>query len=240
MELLKKYASFLDINLSDTQIHSFEIFTEHLMEWNSKFNITRITDPEEIQIKHFLDSITLCRFIPSPVPQPLSLIDVGSGGGFPGIPLKIMMPNIKLTLLEATKKKCDFLTHISGVLNLENVSVINDRAENLSHDYNFRNQFDLVTSRALAKTSTVVELCAGLCSNGGNIIAWKTPNSSHSIDAKRAITQMTSQIEVSEIITHITEIIELEFSQSLIQIPKTHNIGTAYPRKNGFPKKRPL
>tara|TARA_A100001037_G_scaffold149077_1_gene134707 strand:+ start:18362 stop:19081 length:720 start_codon:yes stop_codon:yes gene_type:complete len=239
MELLKKYAYQLNIPISEDQLLAFSIYERLLLEWNSKFNITRITNHNDIQIKHFLDSITLCRFIPSLVPIPNSLVDIGSGGGFPGIPLKIMMPHIQLTLIEATRKKCDFLLHLSKILNLTKVEVLNDRAETLGHQSKFRSRFDLVTSRALAQTATVVELSAGFCKNGGNIIAWKSPKSANLSDGARVLSTLTSS-ESPKIIEHITTIPELAYSQSLVQIPKLADIKIFYPRDNGIPKKRPL
>ena len=240
MNLLRKYASRLNIEVTDEQLNSFKSYSDQLIIWNSKFNITRIIDPEEIQIKHFLDSITLCKFIPDPIPQPLSLIDIGSGGGFPGIPLKIMFPSIEITLLEATKKKCDFLSHICKELNLKNTNVIHNRAEKLSHDDNFRNQFDIVTSRAVAPTSTLVEISAGFCKTGGNIIAWKSVNSSNVPDAQRVLQTLTSNPNPGMILEHVVTIPEIQFEQCLLQITKDHDITTTYPRQNGIPKKRPL
>ena len=240
MNLLRKYASKLNIEITDDQLNSFQLYSDQLIIWNSKFNITRIIDPEEIQIKHFLDSITLCKFIPDPIPEPLSLIDIGSGGGFPGIPLKIMFPNIEITLLEATKKKCVFLSHICKELNLNNIQVIHNRAEELSHDDDFRNQFDIVTSRALAPTSTLVELTAGLCRIGGNIIAWKSINSSNLSDAERVLQTLTSKPTQGMIREHLVTVPEIQFDQCLVQITKEHDIASTYPRQNGIPKKRPL
>ncbi|MQG16743.1 MAG: 16S rRNA (guanine(527)-N(7))-methyltransferase RsmG [SAR202 cluster bacterium] len=240
MDLLKKYASVLNINISDGQLNSFRLYSEQLIKWNAKFNITRITSPEEIQIKHFLDSITLLKLIPNPIPVPMSLIDIGSGGGFPGIPLKIMIPQIDVTLLEATGKKCDFLSHISKTLGLEKIQIVKDRAESLSHNNQFRNQFDLVTSRALASTATLVELSAGFCKTGGNIITWKTASSSNISDAQRVLKILTSQSTPPETLEHFTTIPEIQFSQCLVQIPKQHDIAERYPRQNGIPKKRPL
>ena len=240
MDLLKKYASVLNINISEKQLGSFQLYSEQLIKWNTRFNITSITSPEEIQIKHFLDSITLLKIIPNSIPIPVSLIDIGSGGGFPGIPLKIMLPQINVTLLEATGKKCDFLSHISETLELKNIQVIKDRAESLSHNREFRNQFDLVTSRALANTATLVELSAGFCKTGGNIIAWKTAGSSNISDAQRVLKILTSQSNSPKIPEHLTTIPEIQFNQSLVQIPKQYEILDKYPRQNGIPKKRPL
>ena len=151
-----------------------------------------------------------------------------------------MFPSIEITLLEATKKKCDFLSHICKELNLKNTNVIHNRAEKLSHDDNFRNQFDIVTSRAVAPTSTLVEISAGFCKTGGNIIAWKSVNSSNAPDAQRVLQTLTSKPNPGMILEHVVTIPEIQFEQCLLQITKDHDITTTYPRQNGIPKKRPL
>ena len=244
MELLKKYSSELGIPISEDQLNTFQHYSEILLYWNSKFNITRITKPLEIQIKHFLDSITLLKLIPHHIPIPLKLIDIGSGGGFPGIPIKILLPNLKLTLVESTKKKCDFLSTVLKELNLEHSDVIYGRAEDLGHDDTFRNSFDIVTARALAQMSVLTELCLPFCKIDGNLVAWKTPDNSTSFNAAVRITKIISESKNNDtnnpVTEHITQINKIQFNQSLIQVNKKTAILNKYPRKNGLPKKRPL
>jgi 16S rRNA (guanine527-N7)-methyltransferase len=135
----------------------FDLYLKELLEWNKKFNLTAITDPEEIRIKHFEDSLTLLQAIQL---KDQSVIDVGTGAGFPGIPLKIVCPEIKLTLLEATKKKVEFLKHIVSILNLQEVEIIWGRAEEIIKRK--RESFDLALSRAVAKLNVLCELCLPL------------------------------------------------------------------------------
>ncbi|OGC22814.1 16S rRNA (guanine(527)-N(7))-methyltransferase RsmG [candidate division WOR-1 bacterium RIFOXYB2_FULL_42_35] len=143
----------------------FEVYTQELIEWNKKFNLTRITDPKEIHLKHFEDSLTVLQAVKL-INQ--SVADVGTGAGFPGIPLKIVCPDIKLTLIEATKKKTTFLEHVVKILGLKDVEIIWGRAEDLKD-----RKFDLVVARAVAKLPKLAQYCLPIVKSGGIFVAMK-------------------------------------------------------------------
>ncbi|MFH1542848.1 MAG: 16S rRNA (guanine(527)-N(7))-methyltransferase RsmG [bacterium] len=147
---------------------SFNLYLQELLEWNKKFNLTAITDPEDIKLKHFTDSLTLEQVVPL---DNQTIVDVGTGGGFPGLPLKIKYPNLKLTLIEATRKKTEFLKHIIEVYKLEGVEVIWGRAEEVAKEK--RNHYDLAVARAVAKLDKLTQYCLPLVKPGGLFVAYK-------------------------------------------------------------------
>jgi 16S rRNA (guanine527-N7)-methyltransferase len=157
----------LGLTLSDTQIEQFQFYRAELLDWNTRINLTAITNPEEVLLKHFLDSLTLLAVIDKPR---LRLLDIGTGAGFPGLPLKIIRPQWSVTLLEATGKKVTFLNHVIEVLQLEDVIAVHGRAEELAHKSVWRATFDVVTARAVAAIPTLLEYTAPYCRVGGLII----------------------------------------------------------------------
>jgi len=204
----------------------FNLYLQELLEWNKKFNLTAITDPEEVRRKHFEDSLTLLQTIQL---TDQSLIDIGAGAGFPGIPLKIACPEIKLTLLEATRKKADFLKHIVSVLNLNNTEVIWGRAEEIAKEK--RESFDIAVSRAVAKLNTLCEYCLPFIKVGGIFIAYKEENVEEEVeDAKVAISTLGGSVR---------EIKKLP-QRSLVIIDKVKPTPPQFPRRPGMAKKRPL
>jgi 16S rRNA (guanine527-N7)-methyltransferase len=157
----------LGLTLSDTQLEQFLLYRAELLDWNSRMNLTAITNPEEVLVKHFLDSLTLLAVIDKPR---LRLLDIGTGAGFPGLPLKIVRPQWSVTLLEATGKKVTFLNHVIETLQLEDVVAMHGRAEELAHKPACRATFDVVTARAVAAIPTLLEYAAPYCRVGGLII----------------------------------------------------------------------
>jgi 16S rRNA (guanine527-N7)-methyltransferase len=210
----------------------FEIYLKELLEWNKKFNLTSITDPEEIKIKHFEDSLSI---LPSLHLKDQSVIDVGTGAGFPGIPLKIVCPEIRLTLLEATRKKVEFLKHIVSILNLQEVEIIWGRAEEIIKGK--RESFDLALSRAVAKLNVLCELCLPFVKINGMFIAFKEEKIEEEIkEAKAALETLGGRLkEVKKIKLPNSEII-----RSLVVIEKESPTPARYPRRAGMAKKRPL
>ncbi|HVB20978.1 MAG TPA: 16S rRNA (guanine(527)-N(7))-methyltransferase RsmG [Ktedonobacteraceae bacterium] len=157
----------LGLALSDTQLEQFLTYREELLDWNTRMNLTAITNPEEVLLKHFLDSLTLLPLIDKPR---LRLLDIGTGAGFPGLPLKIVRPQWSVTLLEATGKKVTFVNHMIDTLHLADVVAVHGRAEELAHKREYRAKFDVVTSRAVAAIPTLLEYSAAFCRVGGLII----------------------------------------------------------------------
>jgi 16S rRNA (guanine527-N7)-methyltransferase len=214
------------------RLFKFDLYLKELLEWNSKFNLTSITDINAVKLKHFEDSNALASYYDFSIGSP-SVIDVGSGAGFPGLPLKILFPNIKLTLLEATKKKTEFLQHIAKVLGLEGVEVIWGRAEDLARQR--REEFDAAVCRALGPLNVACELCLPFVKPGGVFLAMKGPDPREEIRAaKKAISILGAAI--SKIEKYSLE----DNGRSIIIIFKTGKTPEIYPRRAGIPKKNPL
>jgi 16S rRNA (guanine527-N7)-methyltransferase len=238
MKKLEYGARKLGLQLNPRQLEQFYIYYQELVDWNKRVNLTRITGCEEVQIKHFLDSLTVSLAWPPPKTSTyLHLIDVGSGAGMPGIPLKIMFPNIRLVLLEATSKKAAFLCHLNNKLGLDNVEVVIGRAEDVAHQPNYRENFEVVLSRGVAPLATLVELTLPFCIVGGSLIAQKKGNIEPEISqASQAISLLGGKLqEVKQI-----NLEELADERQLIIIDKISPTPKLYPRHPGIPAKRPL
>lgn len=158
---------FTDVKPENHQIEQLLRYRQELLDWNTRMNLTAITDPDEVLIKHFLDSLSLLQVYDKPQTH---LLDIGSGAGFPGLPLKILRPQWRVTLLEATGKKVNFLQHLIKTLQLQNIEAVHGRAEELAHQQPYRAAFDLVTARAVASLPTLLEYAAPFCRVAGQII----------------------------------------------------------------------
>jgi len=235
MEKLKAGARKLGLELTAGQLEQFDAYYRELVDWNQKINLTAITDYEEMQLKHFLDSLTIA--LVYKLAKGNSVIDVGTGAGMPGIPLKIAFPDIKLVLLEATAKKVSFLHHITQKLGLDDVEIIVGRAEEVAHVPRYREKFGLVVSRAVAPLPTLVELTLPFCALAGSFIAPKKGSVDDEIaQADSAIGLLGGRIrEVKKI-----ELEEFADGRCLIVIDKIAPTPEQYPRRPGVPGKRPL
>jgi len=239
MRRLTQGLSELGLELSSTQTKQFELYYQELTEWNTRINLTSITDYEEVQIKHFFDSITVTLALAKEeMDKPdLSIIDIGTGAGFPGLPLKILLDQSRLVLLDSIAKKAAFLRHISQKLKLSNVEVVTGRAEEIARLPSYRQQFDLVVSRAVASLPTVVELALPFCRIGGKFIAQKKGEISREIDrAGKAINVLGGKLNQVRGI----EFEELSDERCLVIIDKICPTPEEYPRRPGMPKRRPL
>ncbi|HEX76949.1 MAG TPA: 16S rRNA (guanine(527)-N(7))-methyltransferase RsmG [Dehalococcoidia bacterium] len=238
MQTLMAAAARLGIDLSPQQRDQFQLYYEGLVAWNRRMNLTAITDYEEVQIKHFLDSLSVSLAFKGnywPNPQ-LSLLDVGTGAGLPGIPLKIAFPEIRLTLLESVAKKTAFLNDMVRRLGLGATEVIAGRAEELAHSQSHREHFDVVTSRAVAVLATLVELTLPFCKLGGRLVAQKQGNIEPELEqARKAMNIMGGKL--SEVCPVGVE--ELG-GRLLVIIDKVAPTPQGYPRRPGIPRKRPI
>ena len=238
MKSLYKSAQKLGLHLNPEQLEKFEVYYQELVEWNKRVNLTSVTGYEGVQITHFLDSLTvLSGFPPAPSDKQLSVIDVGSGAGFPGIPICIALPNIRLVLLETTAKKAEFLRRIAAKLQLDNIEIVRGRAEEVAHDESYRSSFEIVVSRALAPLSVLVELTLPFCAVGGRLIAQKKGNMSREMNqASRAVNTLGG--EINEVLDITLD--EFNDDRRLVIIDKVKATPPKYPRRPGIPTKRPI
>ena len=238
MEKINAGARKLGLNLSPGQLEQFRVYYQELIDWNRRVNLTAITDYEEVQAKHFLDSLTLTLALKLPMDGVgLRVVDVGTGAGLPGIPLKIIFPDIELVLIEATAKKADFLRHIKRKLGLDNIEIVVGRAETLAHDDKYRERFDLVVSRSVASLPALVELTLPFCNVGGGFIAQKKGDIDLEVSqASRAISLLGGNLrEVKRI-----EMEEFADARWLVVIDKAKPTPEKHPRRPGIPAKRPI
>ena len=226
---MKSYFEKYSISLSDEKLDLFEKYYNILIEYNKKFNLTAITEREEVIIKHFVDSLLGVDNIVGN-----KLIDIGSGGGFPAIPIKIFKPDVMLTMLDSTGKKCDFLNAVCHELNLKDASAICARAEELSKDSSYRESFDICTARAVARLNTLCEYSLPFVKIGGYFVAYKGDADEEVIEAKNAI-----KILGGELVK--VDTFELEGAKrQIVVIKKVKNTPDKYPRGNGKERKKPL
>jgi 16S rRNA (guanine527-N7)-methyltransferase len=253
MELLRDGARALGLCLTAEHLRAFQIYYQELCAWNRKFNLTAVTGYEEVQLKHFLDSLTcLLAFpaqgmvsaggIPDVVPlstaeTPLLCIDVGTGAGFPGLPLKIMRPTLRMTLLESSHKKILFLEHLVERLGLKNVELLWARAEEVGQDTHHRERYDIALARAVADMAVLVEYCLPLCRKGGYLIAQKGADIEAELKAAEGAIHLLGG-KLREV--KVLQLPGLREPRSLVLVEKVAPTPPKYPRRPGMPKKRPL
>lgn len=232
-----KELSLLSIHLEEDQLNQFYKYYELLTEWNKVMNLTAITELEEVVTKHFVDSLSLIRAVGDLGEQPYRIIDVGTGAGFPGIPLKIVYPELDITLMDSLNKRIKFLNEVIGQLNLNKIEAIHDRAEDMGRNPMYREQYDLCVSRAVANLSTLSEYCMPFVKVGGAFIPYKSGKIEEELVAgKHAVFLLGGKVERVE--TFLLPGTEAE--RSLVIIRKNTEISKRYPRKAGLPSKEPL
>lgn len=230
---LKEDADKLNINLTQMQAENFYTYMNLLLEWNEKINLTAIKEPEEIIKKHFIDSLTIKKHIN----DDSSIIDIGTGAGFPGIPLKIVSSNNKVILLDALNKRLSFLNEVIKQVNLKNLQTIHFRAEEAGKNKEYREKFDIATSRAVAPLNILVEYLLPFVKIGGKCICMKGSNIEEELEnSKNAITVLGGKIENIESFT----LPETDMARNIIVIRKVNKTPEKYPRKPGTPSKEPI
>ena len=235
-KFIKSVSDLLGIQLTPHQIQAFQIYEQELIIWNAKFNLTAIRDIEGIRTKHFLDSLTCLKGMDAHK-LPESLVDVGTGAGFPGIPLKIIMPRLRLTLVESVHKKAGFCTHIVEKLGLRDVQVLPERAEDMGRMGNHRQAYDLAVARAVAPMSVLVEYLLPLVRLGGSVLMQKGESAhAETHTAAKAIEILGGRLR-QVIPVLLPGVVEERF---LVVVDKVATCSDEYPRKAGTPSKNPL
>ena len=234
LNLLAAGAREFDLDLSPAQLDQFSRYADLLIEWNLRFNLTSIVDLRDIVIKHFLDSLSAARSIP---PGPIKLIDVGAGAGLPGLAIKLVRPDIALTLLEATRKKCDFLKAVVDDLQLTPVQIVNGRAEEAGRAAEHREAYDIAMARGVAAMPTLLEYLLPFVQVGGLTIAQKSKEVLNDVQhAELALATLGGRMR--DIVP--VSVPELNETRYLVVIEKIAATPEKYPRRTGVPSKKPL
>ncbi len=243
MALLRQGCQRLGLELTQRQLTQFELYYQQLVQWNQKFNLTAITGYEDVQIKHFLDSLVALPLLAEELAEPLPLarahhlVDVGTGAGFPGIPLKIAAPRLKLTLMDGTGKKIQFLRAVVAKLDLTNVQVVQGRAEELGRNNQYRGQYDLVTARAVAPLNTLAEYLLPLTRRNGLTIVYKGPGAPQEfVEAHNALELLGGAAARMAPV----EVPFLHEQRFILLIKKVRHTPDLYPRGQGLARKKPL
>lgn len=225
------------ISLSDQQMNQFYQYYELLIEWNKVMNLTAITELEEVVSKHFVDSMTLVKAVADLGERDASVIDVGTGAGFPGIPLKIAFPNLRITLLDSLNKRIKFLDEVIAQLGLKDIVTIHGRAEDFGKNPKYREQFDFCVSRAVANAATLSEYCLPFVKVGGSFIPYKSGKIDDELDAgKKAIKTVGG--EIKDVVRF--QLASADADRALVVIKKTEKTPKKFPRKAGVPSKEPI
>lgn len=230
---VKQKAQEIGYNLQEEQLEQFFTYKELLIEWNKKMNLTAIEQEEDIITKHFIDSLSIASYIPDTT----KIIDIGTGAGFPGIPLKILKKDLSITLLDSLNKRITFLEEVIRNLSLENIQAVHARAEELAHKEEYREQYDIAVSRAVAPMHTLLEYMLPYVKIGGKCICMKGPNlQEESKDLQNCLEILGGKIEkIEELVLPETEI-----KRNIMLIKKENKTPKKYPRNPGMPSKKPL
>nr|UWI50185.1 16S rRNA (guanine(527)-N(7))-methyltransferase RsmG [Clostridioides difficile] len=235
IELLKSGIENFNIDTNDDMLQKFKIYRDILVDWNQKMNLTGIEDEKEVYIKHFLDSISAVKN--GYIKNGMSIIDVGTGAGFPGIPLRICLDGLQLTLLDSLNKRISFLEEVGRTLELEGITFIHGRAEDFGKDEKYREKYDIATARAVAGLPILMEFCVPFVKVGGYFICLKGPNANLELEeSKKAIDTLGLKfVEKIDV-----ELPEIDLNHNILVFKKIHETPVKYPRKAGKPAKNPI
>ena len=232
-KIMIEYGKKINIKFTKEQLTKFYEYMNLLLQWNEKINLTAITEPKEIILKHFIDSLTINRYLK----ENSKLADVGTGAGFPGIPLKIVRPDLKITLVDSLNKRINFLNEVITRLNLKEISTVHSRIEDFGKNKEYREKFDFVTARAVANLSVLSEYLLPISKVGGKCICMKGSNVEEELDTgKNAIKILGGKINCIDQF----ELPESDISRNIIVLDKIKNTSAKFPRKAGIPSKEPL
>ena len=234
---MEEECSQIGVTLSEKQMEQFFQYYEMLIQWNEVMNLTAITEMDQVVTKHFVDSMSLVKAVSELRSKEIWIMDLGTGAGFPGIPLKIAFPNLKLTLLDSLNKRVKFLNEVIGTLGLEKIEAVHGRAEDFGRNPEYRGQFDLCVSRAVANLATLSEYCMPFVKVGGAFIPYKSGKVEEELNqARGAVKLLGGKIEN----TVSFELPKTEGERTLVVIRKVESTAKKYPRKAGMPGKEPL
>lgn len=225
----------LNITMTEQQIQQFVKYYDILIETNKVMNLTAITEPKEVIEKHFIDSLSIVKAID--MNRDIKVIDIGTGAGFPGIPLKICYPQLEITLLDSLNKRIKFLDNVTALLGLSHIETVHGRSEEYGRNKKYREAYDLCVSRAVANLSTLSEYCIPFVKVGGKFISYKSGNSMDEVEAAKS--------PVDKLGGNVDKVVDFcidntDISRSLVVIDKVRNTPGRYPRKAGTPSKEPL
>ena len=233
LNIIKEETEKLQINITDAQIFKFYTYMNQLLEWNEKINLTAITTPKDVIIKHFIDSMTINKYIKPNT----KLIDIGTGAGFPGVLIKIIRDDSNITLMDSLNKRINFLNEVIEKNELKNINTIHARAEELARNKQYREQYDIATSRAVAPLNVLLEYMLPFVKIGGYCICMKGSNIDSEItNSQKALKLLNGEIETIDTFN----LPGTDYGRNIILIRKTGNTPTKYPRKAGTPAKEPI
>lgn len=234
-EILRQGIENLGINATEKILNDFKIYRDILVDWNQKMNLTGIEEEKEVYIKHFLDSVSAVT--KGYIKDGLSIIDVGTGAGFPGLPLKIVLENTHVTLLDSLNKRINFLKEVSDSLKLSNIEFIHGRAEDFGKLEEYREKYDIATARAVAGLPILMEFCVPFVKVGGYFICLKGPNANLELEESKNAMEVLGLEFVEKI---DVELPETDLDHNILVFKKVVNTPQKYPRKAGKPAKNPI
>ncbi|MFL8800563.1 MULTISPECIES: 16S rRNA (guanine(527)-N(7))-methyltransferase RsmG [unclassified Clostridioides] len=235
IELLKNGIEGFNIIINESMLEKFKKYREILVDWNQKMNLTGIEDEKEVYVKHFLDSISAVKN--GYIKNGMSIIDVGTGAGFPGLPLKICLDDLELTLLDSLNKRINFLEEVSRELELANIKFIHGRAEDFGKDEKYREKYDIATARAVAGLPILMEFCVPFVKVGGYFICLKGPNANLELEESQKAIDILGLEFVEKI---DVELPEIDLNHNILVFKKIKETPVKYPRKAGKPAKNPI
>ena len=234
-EILKSGIEELGISCKDDTIEKFRIYREILVDWNQKMNLTGIEDEKEVYIKHFLDSVAAVKN--GYIKDGMSIIDVGTGAGFPGLPLRICLENTKVTLLDSLNKRINFLDEVCKNIKVDNVELIHGRAEDFGKDENYREQYHIATARAVAGLPILMEFCVPFIKVGGYFVCLKGPNADTELEESKKAMEVLGLEFVEKIDVKLPD---TDLNHNIVVFKKVNSTPAKYPRKAGKPVKSPI